>query len=97
VTEAVTVSTARSTLVEGLRYALADAEVSQARAARCLNVKPVTVYRWLRGESPINVEAVLRSRRLSTPFVRYLTNAEKQRKTSTGEAWFLSQGGALLG
>jgi len=50
---------ARSVLVESLSRAMADTGSTQRAVAEQAEVSPITVRRWLHGETPINVEAVL--------------------------------------
>lgn len=54
----------RQSFVHALRICVA----SQAEAARWMGVARTTVQRWVAGESPVDVHAVLRSRRLAYPF-----------------------------
>jgi hypothetical protein len=52
-----------------LRHALVHTRASTRDAARWMRVTQSTVHRWLVGETPVNPLRVLRSRRLSKPFL----------------------------
>lgn len=54
------------------RHALAMTKASTRDAARWMRVPQSTVHRWLAGKTPVNPLKVLRSRRLSKPFLMCL-------------------------
>jgi hypothetical protein len=51
------------------RHALSVTKASTRDAARWMRVPQSTVHRWLVGKTPVNPLKVLRSRRLSRPFL----------------------------
>lgn len=51
------------------RHALERSAASTRDAARWARVSHSTIHRWLAGEVPVNPLKVLRSRRLSKPFL----------------------------
>lgn len=69
---------ARTILCTALRHALEATGMPQAMAARSMGVRQFTVRRWLRGQSPIKVERVLRSIELGKHFIRCLASLERR-------------------
>lgn len=63
---------AREILVASLSRAMNETEATQRSVARLAQVAPVTVHRWLQGETPISVEAVLSCQGLGEAFRRAL-------------------------
>lgn len=68
----------RSLLIVALRHALTETGTSQSEAARWFGVGTASVQRWLSGESPMRVEAVLRSRVIAAEFLRCLALRDRQ-------------------
>ena len=68
----------RSLLVGALEDAIATAP-SAATAARWCGVGEATMRRWRRGETRVDMEAVLRSKRLSGVMLRCLADRVERR------------------
>lgn len=68
----------RPVLVRAFRHALEKSDASHAAAARWLQIGTSTLGRWLRGESPIDVETIMMSRRLWRPFFVCLLDIERK-------------------
>jgi hypothetical protein len=63
---------AREFLVTSLRQAMAETNATQLSVANLAEVKPITVHRWLKSETAINVEAILACPGLAKAFRRSL-------------------------
>lgn len=75
----------RSILIASLVQAMTATAASQLAAARWTGVTPATIRRWLTGETPINVEAVLASMRLGTVFMECLYVNESSAGAERGQ------------
>lgn len=62
----------RALLLASFVQALEEVDISDARAARDVDVHDNTVARWLSGECAVNAEKVLDSKLLAVPFRRAL-------------------------
>lgn len=69
----------RTSLSDALRYALRQARMTRAAAARALGITARTLLRWIKCETPIVVELILDEPRLCDFFLRCLSVAVRKR------------------